>query len=80
MDNYVQELINQIHDVCHKIEGYLDAKAALKPNLRFVEDDDESKVILFPSNRNSAIKEDQIKKPDADTPGTEQEFVIFSEQ
>ena len=80
MDNYVQELINQIHDICHRIEGYLDAKAALKPNLRFVEDDDEPKVILFPSNRNSAIKEDQIKKPDADTPGTEQEFVIFSEQ
>ena len=34
MDNYLIELISQIHDLCHRIDGYLDAMADLKPNLR----------------------------------------------
>ena len=77
MDNYVQELFNQIHDLCHRIEGYLDAKAALKPNLRFVEDDDDSKVILFPN-----AKKEVHKKENADvaTPDLEQGFINFNQK
>ena len=74
MDNYVSELFNQIHDLCHRIEGYLDAKAALKPNLRFVEDDDDPKVISFPGGEHT-------KKTDVgETSDIEQGFVEFTEQ
>lgn len=50
MDKYVQQLFDEIHTIIHRIEGYLDAKADLKPNLRFVEDD-EPKVIPFPHKK-----------------------------
>ena len=51
MDKYLEELFNQIHDLCHRIQGYLDAKSALKPNLRFA--DNEPKVISFPGGDNT---------------------------
>ena len=47
MDNYISELIAQIHGLLHCIEGYQDAQADFKPNLHFVQD--EPKVILFPT-------------------------------
>lgn len=53
MDKYVEETFQQIHDLCHRIIGYLDAKAALKPKLWFVED--EPKVIPFPGNKNKPL-------------------------
>lgn len=53
MDKYVEELFNQMHDLCHRIIGYLDAKADLKPKLWFVED--EPKVIPFPGNKNKPL-------------------------
>lgn len=46
MDKYVQQLLDDMHTIMHRIEGYLDAKADLKPQLRFVEDD--PKVLPFP--------------------------------
>ena len=69
MDKYVEELFNQLHDLCHRIIGYLDAKADLKPNLRFVEDD-EPKVLLFPNTKKNVSKENK----------TEQGFVEFTDE
>ena len=73
MDKYLEELFNQMHDLCHRIQGYIDAKHDLKPNLRFVEDD-EPKVISFPGG-------EKIKKTDVgETSDIEQGFVYFTEQ
>lgn len=47
MDNYLIELISQIHDLCHRIDGYLDAVADLKPNLR-ISWQATSKILSFP--------------------------------
>lgn len=47
MDNYLIELISQIHDLCHRIDGYLDAVADLKPNLR-ISWQATPKILSFP--------------------------------
>ena len=57
MDKYVLEQLEQIHELCHQILGYLDAKADLKENLRFATDNDEPKILLFPNAKNSKDKE-----------------------
>ena len=81
MDNYVSELIAQIHDILHRIEGYEDARAALKPNLHFV--DDEPKVILFPTRERGGEPTENLakrEKPDVGTPGENVGFVEFTEK
>lgn len=82
MDNYVSELLAQIHDLLHRIEGYQDARAALKPNLHFV--DDEPKVILFPTRERGGEPTENFEereKPDVGTPGErKQGFVEFTEK
>lgn len=70
MDNYVLSLIDQIHELLHRIDGYLDAKADLKPDLRFVENDDP-KILLFPSKEKTDVGE---------TSDDEQGFVEFTEK
>ena len=49
MDNHVLELINQIHDLCHRIDGYLDAKADLKPDLKLSWNNSAPKILVFPT-------------------------------
>lgn len=78
MDKYVEELFNQMHDLCHRIIGYLDAKADLKPKLRFVEDD-EPKVIPFPGNKNKPLSK-STEAVFENSSDQEEGFVYFTEQ
>lgn len=49
-DSYIFNLLEEIHTILHRIEGYRDAQQYVqKTNLRFVEDDDPH-VIPFPGN------------------------------
>lgn len=80
MEKYVEELFQQMHDLMHRIIGYLDAKADTRPNLRFVEDDD-TKVLLFPVKEKNVIKGgDEKENADVGTSAEEQAFVIFTEK
>lgn len=70
MDKYLIELISQIHDLCHRIDGYLDAMHDLKPNLQ-ISWQATPKVLSFP------LKE----TPDVGTPGEiENGFVEFTDK
>lgn len=86
MDKYVSELIAQIHDLLHRIEGYEDAREATKPKLRFVDDEPRGKVLLFPTvERQATVLSDnggeKEKTPDFEKPGEqEQGFVEFTEK
>ena len=83
MDKYVEELFNQMHDLCHRIIGYLDAKAALKPKLWFVQDE-EPKVIPFPGKKNTPLSDTTeanfLQKNDVRTSELEEGFVYFTEK
>lgn len=80
MDKYLEELFNQMHDLCHRIQGYVDAKRDLKPNLRFVEDD-EPKVLIFPTEKNSTLeKGGENKISGADQPDNATEILKFTTQ
>lgn len=81
MDKYVEELFHQMHDLCHRIIGYLDAKADLKPKLWFVED--EPKVLPFPKKNTplpNTAEADFLKSSDEETSGQEEGFVYFTDQ
>ena len=57
-DNYVFKLLEEIHELLHRIEGYKDAQEYLKKtNLRFVEDD--PKEIPFPENKKQPLARKQ---------------------
>ncbi len=50
-DNYIFSLLEEMHNILHRIEGHKEALEYLqKTNLRFVEDDDP-KVLPFPGNK-----------------------------
>lgn len=86
MDKYVSELIAQIHDLLHRIEGYEDAREATKPKLRFVDDEPRGKVLLFPTvERQATVLSDnggeKEKTPDFEKPGEQEEGIIdFTEK
>lgn len=86
MDKYVSELIAQIHDLLHRIEGYEDAREATKPKLRFVDDEPRGKVLLFPTvERQATVLSDnggeKEKTPDFEKPGEQEEgFVEFTQK
>lgn len=70
MDNYLIELISQIHDLCHRIDGYLDAMEDLKPNLR-ISWQATPKILSFPLQ----------ETPDVGTTGEiENGFVEFTDK
>ena len=54
MDKYLEELFQKIHDICHQVEGYLDAKEDLKPNLRLIVHDEKPKILYFPTQKSPA--------------------------
>ena len=57
-DNYVFKLLEEIHELLHRIEGYKDAQEYLKKtNLRFVEDD--PKEIPFPGHKKQPLARKQ---------------------
>ena len=71
MDKYLAELFYQMHDLCHKIQGYLDAKEDLKPNLRLIVNDNP-KILFFPKKENTLARESECEQ--------EQGFVEFTEK
>ena len=87
IDSYILNLIDEMHVLMHRIDGYLDAKADLKPQLRFVEDDDP-KVIPFPGKQSPLaptqgdLFPQNEKTPDVGTSDalSEQGFVYFSDK
>lgn len=87
IDSYILNLIDEMHVLMHRIDGYLDAKADLKPQLRFVEDDDP-KVIPFPGTApplapaQGDLNSQKTKTPDVGTSSenSEQGFVNFSDK
>ncbi len=86
MDKYVLNLIDQIHVLLHRIDGYLDAKADLKPQYPA---SNEPQVIPFPvhlikdspfANRQKADFFDKKTVDVGETPTEEQNFVEFSDK
>ena len=87
-DSYIFNLLEEIHTILHRIEGYRDAQQYVqKTNLRFVEDDDPH-VIPFPGNTSPPTRaQGDLFFPKTTTPdvGTsdeesEQGFVYFTDQ
>lgn len=86
MDKHVEELFHQMHDLCHRIIGYLDAKADLKPHLRFVES--EPKELVFIGNKNkplpttaeAVLQNNEVQTSEPLTTNKEEGFVYFNEQ
>lgn len=59
-DSYLFNLIQEMHNILHRIEGYKDAQEYIKrSNLRFVEEN-EPKEIPFPSDK---ISKNNKKQP-----------------
>ena len=68
MDNHVLELITQIHELCHRIEGYLDLQEDLKPKFQIYRNPSfDSKILPVPTKKAT---------PDVGTPGEEKEELV----
>ena len=82
MNNYVAELIAQIHDLLHRIEGYQDAMEATKPKFRFVNDDEPCKVLQFPTKRQGGEHETITPRETLDLgkSGENEGFIEFTEK
>ena len=73
MDKYVQQLLDDMHTLMHRIEGYLDAKADLKPQLQISYI--APKVLQFPQKKlpdpgeflSNSINDDEGTSPKEET-------------
>lgn len=82
----ILQWIQEAHDLLHRIEGRLDARADLKPLLRLVENDE--KTIVFPTQKKQPTSDrkeaDFLPKKETDdtgtSPGKEERGIIFTEK
>lgn len=63
MDNHVLELITQIHELCHRIEGYLDLQEDLKPKFQIYRNPSfDSKILPFPTKKATPERPQTLKE------------------
>ena len=82
MDTHLKLLIDEIHVLCHRIEGYLDAQEAVKQSrLReFTTEQGESgcTIIRFPNARERAISDVENEEPAVTKESQEKGIIEFT--
>ena len=82
MDKYVQQLLDDMHTLMHRIEGYLDAKADLKPQLQISHI--APKVLQFPQKEKRPDPGDffsnSINNDEGTSPKEETGIIYFTEK